>query len=98
MSTGLSTRYAVTNVCGAAFAPECDIQAGDALVDCDVYVVLGDEPRDIRENDCKDSRGDTEFELLPGRETGISNDIEVGRFEGLVSENVADVGENAVIA
>jgi hypothetical protein len=52
----------------------------------------------MRENDCKDSRGDTEFDFLPGRETGISNDIEVGRFVGLVSEKVSDVGENAAIA
>ena len=89
----------MTNVCGAAlFTLECDIQAGDALVDCVVYVELGDDPRDMRENDCKDSKGDTEFDFLTGRETGISNDIEVGRFVGLVSENVSEVGEKAAMA
>jgi len=91
----------VTNVCGVAvlFALEQDIQAGEVLIDCEVYVEgLGDEPRDIRENDCKDSKGDTEFDFLPGRQTGISNDIEVGRFVGLVLENVSDVGEKAAMA
>lgn len=74
-----------------------DIQAGDVLVDCGVYAPRGDEPRDILEKDCKDSRGDTDLESLVGANSGISNDIELGRFVGL-SPNVAEVGENAAAA
>jgi len=97
MSTGFSARYAVTNVCGPLCVVVYDMRAGDALLDCGVYGPRGDEPRDILEKDCKDSRGDTEVDSL-GAYSGISNVIEVGRFDGLVSTNVAEVGENAAVA
>ena len=69
---------------------------------CGTYETLGDEPSDILDNDCRDSSGDTEFELgfefLPGVKSGISNDIEVGRFNGLGLAETANVGENAAVA
>jgi hypothetical protein len=77
---------------------EYDIQAGEVLVDCGLYVTPGDEPRDILEKDCRDSSGETELESRLGANSGISNDIELGRFDGLRSPNVAEVGENAAFA
>jgi hypothetical protein len=76
------------------------------LVCCGVYDTFGEEPSDILDNDCKDSNGEAEFEyefgfefIFLGAKSGISNVIDVGRFNGLGSDNNApssDVLGNAV--
>lgn len=56
------------------------------------------EARDIFAKDCKLSKGELEFDVAPpGPYSGICNEIEVGRFEG-ICEKVAEVGENAAAA
>jgi hypothetical protein len=57
----------------------------------------GDEPSDIFANECKGSSGELEFEPLAGTFSGITKDMETGRFEGKCA-NVAVVGEKAAAA
>jgi len=65
----------------------------------EVVCGAGDEPSDIFANECKGSSGECAVELEPlaGTISGITKDIETGRFEGKCA-NVAVVGEKAAAA
>jgi hypothetical protein len=87
-----SNRYDAIKVCGGTFRTE----AGTAVPSA-VWESAGDDPSDILEKDCSDSRG--EGVCNPAAvDCGISTARLIGLFAGLVKSNAAEFGENASIA
>ena len=88
-----SNRYDAIKVCGGTFRTE---DAGTAVPSA-VCESAGDDPKDILENDCSDSRG--EGVCRPAAvDCGISTARLIGLLVGLVKSNAAEVGEKASTA
>jgi hypothetical protein len=86
----------VTSVVGTL---SCFVDGSKVVADalCEDGGPPGDEPIDSFANDCNGSKGEFELEPFPGTHSGITKDMETGRFAGMCA-NVAEVGENAAAA